>query len=180
MALMSRIWGEAENGPRPTPDPRVSAVVPAMGVTVQLPMACPRLPCARRWRPFRGAQPPRCGRGHLRVDPAMRRGGLRPAPPLRLHRRRPLRRHARDALDLPDHPERVRVRRGRAVRTPSGRAQRIRLRAEHVDDAEAIIAWPRTMLRDGIRKTLEPSEAFPRLDAQTPVIGPSARSRSIP
>jgi hypothetical protein len=34
-------WGEAENGPRPTPDPRISALVPAMGVTVRTPMACP-------------------------------------------------------------------------------------------------------------------------------------------
>ena len=40
MALHVNNWGEADNGPRPTPDPRVSAVVPAMGVTVELPMAC--------------------------------------------------------------------------------------------------------------------------------------------
>jgi uncharacterized protein YndB with AHSA1/START domain len=41
VALHVSNWGEAENGPRPTPDPRVSAVVPAMEVTVQMPMACP-------------------------------------------------------------------------------------------------------------------------------------------
>ncbi len=41
MALIANNWGEPENGPRPTPDPQVSAVVPAMGVTVQMPMACP-------------------------------------------------------------------------------------------------------------------------------------------
>ena len=40
MALIASNWGEAENGPRPTPDRRVSAVVPAMGVTVQIPMGC--------------------------------------------------------------------------------------------------------------------------------------------
>jgi uncharacterized protein YndB with AHSA1/START domain len=40
VALYVSDWGESANGPRPTPDPRVSALVPAMGVTVQMPMAC--------------------------------------------------------------------------------------------------------------------------------------------
>ncbi|MFL6108491.1 MAG: SRPBCC family protein [Marmoricola sp.] len=40
MALHVSNWGELENGPRPRPDPGVSAVVSAMGVSVQMPMAC--------------------------------------------------------------------------------------------------------------------------------------------
>ena len=40
MARYVSNWGESENGPRPIPDPRVSAVVPAMGVTVRMPMSC--------------------------------------------------------------------------------------------------------------------------------------------
>ena len=40
MARYVSNWGESENGPRPIPDPRVSAVVAAMGVTVRMPMSC--------------------------------------------------------------------------------------------------------------------------------------------
>ena len=40
MALHASGWGESENGPRPTPDPTVSALVPAMGVTVRMPLSC--------------------------------------------------------------------------------------------------------------------------------------------
>jgi len=40
MALHVSNWGEAENGRRPAPDPRISALVPAMGVAVQMSMAC--------------------------------------------------------------------------------------------------------------------------------------------
>ncbi len=40
MALHISNWGEAGNGPRPTPDDRVSGQVSAMGVSVQLSIAC--------------------------------------------------------------------------------------------------------------------------------------------
>lgn len=40
MALYVSEWGESANGPRPHADPRVSAVVPAMGVTVDASMEC--------------------------------------------------------------------------------------------------------------------------------------------
>lgn len=40
MAQQVNNWGEAHNGPRPTPDPRLSTLVTAMGVTVHMPMAC--------------------------------------------------------------------------------------------------------------------------------------------
>ena len=40
MALYVSNWGETENGPRPTPDDRVSDAISAMRVSVQMSMAC--------------------------------------------------------------------------------------------------------------------------------------------
>jgi uncharacterized protein YndB with AHSA1/START domain len=40
VALHASHWGEVENGPRPAPDQRVSGLVAAMGVVVQMPMFC--------------------------------------------------------------------------------------------------------------------------------------------
>lgn len=40
MALYVSNWGQAENGPRPKPDPRVRDLVSTMGISVEMAMAC--------------------------------------------------------------------------------------------------------------------------------------------
>lgn len=183
MALIASNWGEAQNGSRPTPDPRVSAVVAAMGITVQLPMAC--LPqsfwdlitsverigefspeCAEAW--WVGGFPAHAvggrfeGRNRREVE-----GGIyewtRPCDVVAYD---PPRHFAYTVGDRFDGTPATRwtfritpsesgcVVEQQFEHLPDGLSG-IRLQAEQVDDAEALIAWRRTMLRDGMTQTLE-------------------------
>jgi hypothetical protein len=183
VALIANNWGESENGPRPTPDPRVSAVVAAMGVTVQMSMACqPQafwdlITSVERIGEFS----PECAEAWW-VDgfPAHAVGGRfegrnrREAEGYSYEWTRPCDVVAYDpprhfAYTVGDRFDGTPATRWtfRVTPTESGCVVEqefehfpdglsgIRLQAEQVDDAEALIAWRRTMLRDGMVQTLE-------------------------
>ena len=183
MALLSNNWGEAENGPRPTPDPRVSALVPAMGVTVQLTLGCrPQAfwdlltsverigefspECVEAW--WVDGFPAHAVGG--RFEGRNRREGdddtyewIRPCDVVAYD---PPRHFAYTVGDRFDGTPATRwtfritpVESGCIVEQqfehlPDGLSG-LRLQAEQVDDAEELIAWRRTMLREGMRQTLE-------------------------
>jgi hypothetical protein len=183
VALIANHWGESENGPRPTPDPRVSAVVPAMGVTVQMSMGCPPqafwdlITSVERIGEFS----PECAEAWW-VDgfPAHAVGGRfegrnrREAEGDTYEWTRPCDVVAYDpprhfAYTVGDRFDGTPATRWDFWITPSDSGcvveqhfehlpdglSGLRLQAEQVDDAEALITWRRTMLRDGMTRTLE-------------------------
>jgi len=176
-------WGESENGPRPTPDRRVSAVVPAMGVTVQMPMACrPEVlwelitnverigefspECAEAWW-VEGFPAHAVGgrfEGRNRVeDGSESYEWTRPCDVVAYD---PPRSFAYTVGDRFDGTPATRwtfritptddgcVVQQQFEHLPDGLSG-IRLQAEQLDDAEALIAQRRDMLRDGMSQTLE-------------------------
>jgi uncharacterized protein YndB with AHSA1/START domain len=176
-------WGEPDNGRRPTPDPRVSALVPGMGVTVQLPMACPPgaffdlITSVERMGEF---SPECAGARWVEGFPTHAVGGrfeglnrieddgdtyewTRPCDVVAYD---PPRHFAYTVGDRFDGTPATRWT-FRVVPTDSGCVVEqqfehlpdglsgARLQAEQVDDAEALIAQRRGMLRDGMTQTLE-------------------------
>ena len=183
MALIASNWGEAENGPRPTPDPRVSAVVPAMGVTVQMPMGCPPQAfwdlitsverigefspeCAEAWWVDGFPAHAVGGRFEGRNRREVEGGTYEWTRPCDVVAYDPPRHFAYTVGDRFDGTPATRwtfritpsesgcVVEQQFEHLPDGLSG-IRLQAEQVDDAEALIAWRRTMLRDGMTQTLE-------------------------
>jgi uncharacterized protein YndB with AHSA1/START domain len=183
VALHVSNWGESGNGRRPTPDPRVSAVVPAMGVTVQMAMTCkPELfwdlitsverigefspECAEAWWvegfPARAVGGRFEGRNRIEGDGDTYEW-TRPCDVVAYD---PPRHFAYTVGDRFDGTPATRwtfritpTDRGCVVQQqfehlPDGLSG-IRLQAEQLDDAEAHIAQRRDMLRDGMTQTLE-------------------------
>lgn len=183
MALYANNWGETENGPRPTPDPRVSAVVPAMGLTVHMSMACqPKAfwdlitsverigefspECAEAWWvegfPARALGGRFEGRNRI-VDEGDIYEWTRPCDVVAYN---PPRHFAYTVGDRFDGTPATRwtfritpTQAGCVVEQqfehlPDGLSG-LRLRAEQLDDAPALIAQRRIMLRDGMQQTLK-------------------------
>jgi uncharacterized protein YndB with AHSA1/START domain len=183
MALYANNWGESENGPRPTPDPRVSVVVPAMGVTIQMPMACQpeafwdlitsveRIgefspECAEAWWvegfPARALGGRFEGRNRIEDEGDIYEW-TRPCDVVACD---PPRHFAYTVGDRFDGTPATRwtfritptetgcVVEQQFEHLPDGLSG-IRLRAEQLDDAPALLAERRTMLRDGMKQTLE-------------------------
>ena len=183
MALIASNWGEVENGPRPTPDPRVSAVVPAMGVTVQMPMGCPpeafwdlitsveRIgefspECVEAWWVDGFPAHAVGGRFEGRNRRAVEGGTYEWTRPCDVVAYDPPRHFAYTVGDRFDGTPATRwtfritpsesgcVVEQQFEHLPDGLSG-IRLQAEQADDAEALIAWRRTTLREGMTQTLE-------------------------
>ena len=183
MALIASNWGEAENGPRPTPDPRVSAVVPAMGVTVQIPMGCPAQvfwdlitsverigefspECVEAWWVDGFPAHAVGGRFEGRNRSEVEGGTYEWTRPCDVVVYDPPRHFAYTVGDRFDGTPATRwtfritpsdsgcVVEQQFDHLPDGLSG-IRLQAEQVDDAEALFAWRRTMLREGMTQTLE-------------------------
>jgi len=183
VALIASNWGESENGSRPTPDPRVSAVVPAMGVIVQMPMACtPDLfwdlitsvermgefspECAEAWWvegfPTHAVGGRFEGRNRIE-DEGDTYEWTRPCDVVAYD---PPHHFAYTVGDRFDGTPATRWT-FRVVPTDAGclveqqfehlpdGLSGARLQAEQLDDAEALIAERRTILRDGMTQTLE-------------------------
>jgi uncharacterized protein YndB with AHSA1/START domain len=181
VALTVNNWGE--NGPRPTPDPRVSAVVPAMGVTVQMPMRCPPQAfwdlitsverigefspeCVEAWWvdgfPAQAVGGRFEGRNRIGVE-GVAEEWIRPCDVVAYD---PPRHFAYTVGDRFDGTPATRwtfriapsefgcIVEQQFEHLPDGLSG-LRLRAEQVDDAEALIARRRTMLREGMTQTLE-------------------------
>ena len=183
MALHVSNWGEADNGRRPTPDQRVSAVVPAMGVTVQMPMACKpdvlwdlittveRIgefspECVAAW--WVGGFPARAVGGRFEGRNRIEGEGdtyewTRPCDVVAYDPPRHFAYTVGDRFDgTPATRWTFRVTPTDAgclveqqfEHLPDGLSG-IRLQAEQLDDAEALIVERRTMLREGMTQTLE-------------------------
>lgn len=183
MALRVNNWGEAENGPRPRPDPRVSAVVPAMGVSVQTPISCApdvlwnlitsveRIgefspECAEAWWvdgfPAHAVGGRFEGRNRVEVEGDTYEW-TRPCDVVAYERPRHF------AYTVGDRYDGTPATRWTFRITPTDTGCVVeqtfehlpdglsgaRLQAEQADDAEALIAERRTMLRDGMTLTME-------------------------
>jgi hypothetical protein len=182
VTLIASNWGEAENGPRPTPDSEVSALIPAMGVTVAMPIECPPqafwdlITSVERIGEFS----PECGEAWwVEGFPAHAVGGrfegrnrreveggtyewTRPCDVVVYD---PPRYFAYTAGDRFDGTPATRwtfritpsssgcVVEQEFEHLPDGLSG-LRLQAEQVDDAVGLIAWRRSMLRDGMTETL--------------------------
>ena len=182
MAIHTSNWGESENGPRPTPDPLVSAIVPAMSVNVRMPMAC--LPeafwdlitsvdrigefspeCAQAW--WVEGYPAHAVGGRFEGRNRVDRGGeiyewTRPCDVVAYE---PPYRFAYTVGDRFDGTPATRwtflisptddgcVVEQQFEHLPDGLSG-IRLQAEQLDDAEAIVEMRRNELRDGMTLTL--------------------------
>jgi hypothetical protein len=183
VALRVNNWGKTENGPRPTPDPRVSVLVPAMGVSVEMPISCApdvlwdlitsveRIgefspECAEAW--WVDGFPAHVVGGRFEGRSRVESEGdtyewTRPCDVVAYD---PPRHFAYTVGDRYDGTPATRwtfritpVDTGCVVEQtfehlPDGLSG-ARLQAEQVDDAEALIAERRTMLRDGMTRTME-------------------------